>query len=33
MQIVLGHKKLESTVRSLGIEVDNILDISESIET
>ncbi|MES3480739.1 hypothetical protein QDQ08_11345, partial [Citrobacter freundii] len=27
-----GHKKLESTVRYLGIEVDDALEISESIE-
>ena len=27
-----GHKKLESTVRDLGIEVDDALEISESIE-
>lgn len=29
----MGHKKLESTVRCLGIEIDDALDISESIET
>ncbi|WP_277749995.1 hypothetical protein [Citrobacter freundii] len=28
----LGHKKLESTVCYLGIEVDDALEISESIE-
>lgn len=28
----LGHRKLESTVRYLGIEVDDALEISESIE-
>ncbi len=32
IQLLLGHKKLESTVRYLGIEVDDALDISESIE-
>lgn len=32
VQLLLGHKKLESTVRYLGIEVDDALGISESIE-
>lgn len=32
VQLLLGHKKLESTVRYLGIEVDDALEISESIE-
>ncbi|EOU6223719.1 TPA: hypothetical protein ACNEKH_004363 [Escherichia coli] len=32
IQLLLGHKKLESTVRYLGIEVDDALEISESIE-
>lgn len=32
IQLLLGHKKLESTVRYLGIEVDDALKISESIE-
>ncbi|ATZ73679.1 integrase [Idiomarina sp. X4] len=32
IQLLLGHKKLESTVRYLGIEVDDALYISESIE-
>jgi hypothetical protein len=31
-QLLLGHKKLESTVRYLDIEVDDALEISESIE-
>lgn len=31
-QLLLGHRKLESTVRYLGIEVDEALKISESIE-
>lgn len=31
-QLLLGHKKLESTVRYLAIEVDDALEISESIE-
>ena len=33
IQFLLGHKKLESTVRYLGIEVDDALEISESIES
>ena len=32
IQLLLGHKKLESTVRYLGIEVDDALEVSESIE-
>lgn len=32
IQLLLGHKKLESTVLYLGIEVDDALEISESIE-
>ena len=32
VQLLLGHKKLESTVRYLGIEVDDALNISEQIE-
>jgi site-specific recombinase XerD len=32
IQLLLGHKKLESTVRYLGIEVDDALEIAESIE-
>jgi len=31
-QLLLGHRKLESTVRYLGIEVDDALEVSESIE-
>ena len=31
-QLLLGHQKLESTVRYLGIEVDDALTISEQIE-
>lgn len=31
-QLLLGHTKLESTVRYLGIEVDDALEISEGIE-
>lgn len=29
----MGHKKLESTVRHLGIEVDDMLEISEPIKS
>lgn len=32
VQILLGHTKLESTVRYLGIEVDDALEISEHTE-
>jgi len=32
IELLLGHKKLKSTVRYLGIEVDDALEISESIE-
>ena len=32
VQLLLGHSKLESTVRYLGIEVDDALEISERIE-
>jgi integrase len=32
VQLLLGHTKLESTVRYLGIEVDNALSISEQVE-
>jgi len=32
VQILLGHTKLESTVRYLGIEVDDALVLSEQIE-
>jgi site-specific recombinase XerC len=32
VQLLLGHSKLESTVRYLGIEVDNALDLSEQTE-
>ena len=31
-QLLLGHTKLESTVRYLGIEVDDALSISEQVE-
>jgi site-specific recombinase XerD len=32
VQLLLGHLKLESTVRYLGIEVDDALEISEQTE-
>lgn len=32
VQLLLGHTKLESTVRYLGIEVDDALELSEQIE-
>lgn len=32
VQLLLGHCKLESTVRYLGIEVDDALEISEQTE-
>ena len=32
VQLLLGHSKLESTVRDLGIEVDDALEIPEQTE-
>jgi site-specific recombinase XerC len=32
VQLLLGHLKLESTVRYLGIEVDDALEIAEQTE-
>ena len=32
VQLLLGHTKLESTVRYLGVEVDDALKISEQVE-
>jgi hypothetical protein len=32
VQLLLGHTKLESTVRYLGIEVDDALSISRQVE-
>jgi integrase len=32
VQLLLGHTKLESTVRYLGIEVDDVLEIAEQTE-
>ena len=31
-QLLLGHQKLEGTVRYLGIEVDDALELSEQID-
>jgi integrase len=31
-QLLLGHTKLESTVRYLGVEVDDALEMSEALE-
>ena len=32
IQLLLGHRKLESTVRYLGVEVDDALAIAEQVE-
>jgi len=32
VQLLLGHTKLESTVRYLGIDVDDALELSEQID-
>jgi integrase len=32
VQLLLGHTKLESTVRYLGVEVDDALEMSEQTE-
>jgi len=32
VQLLLGHKRVESTVRCLGIEVDDALSISEQVD-
>jgi len=32
VQLLLGHRKLESTVRYLGVEVEDALEISEQAE-
>jgi hypothetical protein len=32
VQLLLGHTKVESTVRYLGIDVDDALQISEQVE-
>ena len=32
VQLLLGHRKIESTVRYLGIEVDDALSLAELVE-
>lgn len=32
VQLLLGHTKLESTIRYLGIEIDDALEIAERME-
>jgi len=32
VQLLLGHSKLESTIRYLGVEVDDALEVSEHME-
>jgi integrase len=32
VQLLLGHRKIESTVRYLGIEVDDVLAIAEQVD-
>jgi site-specific recombinase XerC len=32
VQLLLGHTKIESTVRYLGVEVDDALTLSEQVE-
>jgi integrase len=32
VQLLLGHSKIESTVRCLGIEVDDAIEIAEKID-
>lgn len=32
VQLLLGHSKLESTIRNLGIEVDDALEMDEQTE-
>jgi hypothetical protein len=32
VQLLLGHTKLESTVKHLGIEVDDALEMAEQID-
>ena len=32
VQLLLGHTKVESTVRYLGVEIDDTLEITEKID-
>jgi integrase len=32
VQLLLGHAKLESTIRNLGIEIDDAVEIAEQTE-
>lgn len=32
VQLLFGHTKIESTVRYLGVEIDDALDIAEKVE-
>jgi integrase len=32
VQLLLGHSKLDSTVRYLGIEIDDALELSEQLD-
>ena len=32
VQLLLGHRKIESTVRYLGVEVDDALDLAEKVD-
>jgi hypothetical protein len=32
LRLLLGHTKLESTVRYFGVEVDDALELSEALE-
>ncbi len=32
MQLLLGHSKMDCTVRSLGVELDDALSLSEGID-
>jgi len=32
IQLLLGHSKLDSTVRYLGIEIDDALEMSEQLD-